>query len=105
MYGATHRGEPTVPKANTTDRGRVHLGLDVAKNSIAVAILRPDEVEPDTEKIAHDQSSIRRMIARLGDPRDLFACHEAGPTGYEFNRLLTSMGVRIGDAAWLAQLA
>jgi transposase len=94
MYGATHRGEPTVPKPNSTERGRIHLGLDVAKNSIAVAILRPGEVEPDTEKIAHDEPSIRRLIARLGDPRGLCACYEAGPTGYDLHRLLTSFGVR-----------
>ena len=94
MNGATHRGEPTVPTKKTTERGRIHLGLDVAKNSIAVAILRPDEVEPDTEKIGHDEASIRRLIARLGDPWDLFACYEAGPTGYDLSRLLTSIGVR-----------
>jgi transposase len=93
MYGATHRGEPTVPTTKTTERGRIHLGLDVAKNSIAVAILRPDELEPDTEKIGHDEVSIRRLIARVGDPRDLYACYEAGPTGYDLHRLLTSIGV------------
>jgi transposase len=83
-----------VPNANSTHQGRIHLGLDVAKNSIAVAILRPDELEPDVEKIAHDESSIRRLIARFEDPRTLVACYEAGPTGYELCRLLTSIGVR-----------
>jgi hypothetical protein len=87
MNGATHRGEPTVPTQKITDRDRIHLGLDVAKSSIAVAILRPDEVEPDTEKIAHDEASIRRLIARFDDPRQLVACYEAGPTGYELCRL------------------
>jgi len=83
-----------VPNAKITNRGRIHLGLDVAKNSIAVAILRPDEVEPDTEKTAHDEASIRRLIARFDHPRELVACYEAGPTGYELHRLLTSIGVR-----------
>ena len=83
-----------MPTQNVTDRGRIHLGLDVAKNSIAVAILRPDEVEPDTEKIGHDEVSIRRLIARFDDPGDLVACYEAGPTGYDLHRLLTSIGVR-----------
>jgi len=76
-----------VPTQKITDRDRIHLGLDVAKSSIAVAILRPDEVEPDTEKIAHDEASIRRLIARFDDPRQLVACYEAGPTGYELCRL------------------
>jgi transposase len=83
-----------VPTQKITDRDRIHLGLDVAKSSIAVAILRPDEVEPDTEKIAHDEASIRRLIARFDDPRQLVACYEAGPTGYELCRLLSAIGVR-----------
>ncbi len=35
---------------NSTQRGLIYLGLDVAKDSIAVGVLRPDEVVPDTEK-------------------------------------------------------
>lgn len=71
-----------------------HLGLDVAKNSIAVGILRPGDDVPDVDKIFHDEPSVRRLIERLGDVRELYACYEAGPTGYELHRLLTSMGVR-----------
>jgi transposase len=37
---------------------------------------------------------VRRLVGRLGDPRWLRACYEAGPTGYELARLLHSMGVR-----------
>ena len=83
-----------MPNNNSTQRGLIYLGLDVAKDSIAVGILRPDEVVPDTEKIFHDEASIRRLINRFSDPRQLRACYEAGPTGYELYRLLTSMGVR-----------
>jgi hypothetical protein len=92
-YGATNRGEPTVPATNPTQRGFIHLGLDVAKDSIAVGILRPDDVVPDTERIFHDEASIRRLIGRFEDPRRLRACYEAGPTGYELHRLLSSIGV------------
>ena len=79
---------------NSTQRGLIYLGLDVAKDSIAVGILRPDEVVPDTEKIFHDEASVRRLINRFDDPRQLRACYEAGPTGYELYRLLASIGVR-----------
>jgi hypothetical protein len=34
-----------------------HLGLDVHKDTIAVAVLRPDEAEPDERTIAHTDSS------------------------------------------------
>jgi transposase len=74
--------------------GLIHLGLDVHKDTISVAILAPDRDGPDVERIPHDEASVRRLVGRLGDPRWLRACYEAGPTGYELARLLHSMGVR-----------
>ena len=59
-----------------------------------MAILTPDRDGPDVERIPHDEVSVRRLVGRLGDPRWLRACYEAGPTGYELARLLHSMGVR-----------
>jgi transposase len=70
------------------------LGLDVHKDTISVAILAPDRDGPDVERIAHDEVSVRRLVGRLGDPRLLRACYEAGPTGYELARLLERMRVR-----------
>jgi transposase len=70
-----------------------HLGLDVHKDTISAAILAPDRDGPDVERIAHDEASIRRLVGRLGNPRGLRACYEAGPTGYDLARLLDSMGV------------
>ena len=83
-----------MPNIYSTQRGLIYLGLDVSKDSIAVGILRPDEVVPDTEMIFHDEPSIRRLINRFDDPRQLRVCYEAGPTGYELHRLLSSIGVR-----------
>jgi hypothetical protein len=74
-------------------RGPVHLGMDVAKDAIAVGILAWGEEVPVVERIAHDAVSVRRLVARFGDPAMLRACYEAGPTGYELHRLLVSMGV------------
>jgi transposase len=74
--------------------GPTHLGLDVHKDTISVAILALDRDGPDVERIAHDEASVRRLVGRLGDPRWLRACYEAGPTGYELTRLLAGMGVR-----------
>jgi transposase len=77
----------------------IHLGLDVSKDWIAVGVLRPEERVADVEKIAHDEESIRRVVARLGSPARLWACYEAGPTGYELYRLLVRLGVRCDVAA------
>jgi transposase len=74
-------------------RGVVHLGLDVSKDWVLVGVLRPDEQVPDTEKVFHDEESVRRLVHRVGHPAQLRACYEAGPTGYELHRLLTSLGV------------
>jgi transposase len=72
----------------------IHLGLDVHKDTISVGILRPDQQIPDVERITHDEASVRRLVGRLGNPRRLRACYEAGPTGFELARLLHSMDLR-----------
>jgi transposase len=69
------------------------LGLDVHKNTISAGILRRGDDTADVEKISSDDDAVRRLIARLGNPRRLRACYEAGPTGYELARLLSSLGV------------
>ena len=71
----------------------IHLGLDVHRDTISVGILGPGEAVPAVDKIAHDEPSVRRLVGRLGDPRRLRACYEAGPTGFELARLLHSMGI------------
>jgi transposase len=71
----------------------IHLGLDVHKDTISVGILPTDQQVPDVERITHDEAAIRRLVGRLGNPRMLRACYEAGPTGFELARLLHSMGV------------
>jgi transposase len=75
-------------------RGLVHLGLDVSKDSISVAILAPDRDVAVVDKISSDAESVRRLIKRTGRASGIWACYEAGPTGYDLYRLLASMGVR-----------
>jgi transposase len=79
--------------ASVSHLGPIHLGLDVHKDTISVAILAPHREVPEVDRIPHDEASVRRLVGRLGDPRWLRACYEAGPTGYELARLLYSMGV------------
>ena len=71
-----------------------HLGLDVHRDSISVAILNPGHQVPDVERIFNDEESIRRLVGRFPEPALLRACYEAGPTGFDLARLLASMGVR-----------
>ena len=73
--------------------GPTYLGLDVHKDTISVAILAPDRESLEVDPIPHDEASVRRLVGRLGDPRWLRACYEAGPTGYELARLLDRLEV------------
>jgi transposase len=75
-------------------RGYVHLGMDVSKDSISVAILHPDRDVAVTDKISSDAESVRRLIKKMGRPSGIWVCYEAGPTGYDLYRLLNSMKVR-----------
>lgn len=70
-----------------------HIGLDVHKETIAVATLRPEALTCEERVIPNTPEAIRRLIARMGDPTLLRACYEAGPTGYDTHRLLNSLGV------------
>src|SRR4030095_16350264 len=72
--GRSHiRKEPAVP--SVSHLGPTHLGLDVHKDTISVAILTPDRDGPEVERIPHDEPSVRRLVGRLGDPRWLRACY------------------------------
>lgn len=70
-----------------------HLGLDVHKETIAVATLRPGAVACEERVIPNTPEAIRKLVAGMGDPALLRACYEAGPTGYDTHRLLSSLGV------------
>jgi transposase len=79
--------------ASVSHLAPTHLGLDVHKDTISVAILAHDRDGPDVERIPHDEASVRRLVGRVPAPRRLRACYEAGPTGFELARLLASMHV------------
>ncbi len=47
-------------------RGFVHLGMDVSKDSISVAVLHPDRDLAVVDKISSDAESVRRLIKTSG---------------------------------------
>lgn len=70
------------------------VGLDVHKDTIAVALLRPGvEVVCDSRTITHTPEAVRKLVASWADAGRVQACYEAGPTGYELHRLLSSLDV------------
>ena len=70
-----------------------HIGLDVHKDTIAVAVLRPGTIEVDERVIPNTPEAIRRLLRHYPDRSALSTCYEAGPTGYDTHRLITSLGI------------
>jgi transposase len=70
------------------------LAMDVHKNTISTGLLEPGSTSPVLDKISADDESVRRLIARFDDPAQVWACYEAGPTGYELARTLRRAGMR-----------
>lgn len=54
-------------------------GWDVHKDTISVAVLHPGQEVPATDRIFHDEPSVRRLIDRCADRRLLRVCYEAAP--------------------------
>ena len=75
-------------------RDLIHLGLDVHKKTISVAVLAPGRDEPSTSLISSDPDAVARLVAGFDRPAELIACYEAGPTGYDLARQLAGLGVR-----------
>ncbi|WP_342768247.1 IS110 family transposase [Fontibacillus phaseoli] len=71
------------------------VALDVSKEKIVVAIADSNGESPRYYgSIPHSAAALRKLIKELGPTDTLSFCYEAGPTGYETYRRITSMGVK-----------
>jgi transposase len=75
------------------ERSKVHVGLDVHKDSITVGAA---EAGPERGRVvgktAHDVNKLLKMLTKLGQPEQLHIVYEAGPTGYGLQRALQARG-------------
>ena len=72
-----------------------YLGIDVHADSLVSAIAeagRNGEVR-SLGAIPNSLVAVRRLVAKLGGPKGLRACYEAGPCGYALYWQLTRLGV------------
>lgn len=73
---------------------KVHVGLDVHKDSIAIAVAEAGRSPGRLiGQIAHDVPRLLKALARLGAPDTVHVVYEAGPTGYGLQRALSAKGV------------
>jgi len=77
----------------TRNTALTYVGLDVHRDTISAAVLDGSHDRIEVQRLAHDDVSVRRFVDSFGDRARIRACYEAGPTGYELQRLLTSLGV------------
>jgi len=73
-----------------------YVGLDVHKDTIAVAVAEPGRAEPLYRgEIANTPKKVEKLIGKLSDAYDggvLLFCYEAGPCGYGLYRQLIASG-------------
>ncbi len=75
------------------ERSKLHVGLDVHKDSISVGAADPGrERGRVVGKTAHDVTKLLKMLVKLGQPEQLHVVYEAGPTGYGLQRALQARG-------------
>lgn len=78
------------------DEVKKFVGMDVHKNQITVAVADADSMEVRSHgKIENTESSLRRLLRKLGEPHELCFCYEAGFCGYEIYRQLNAMGAHV----------
>jgi hypothetical protein len=73
---------------------RIYLGMDVSRDMIAVAVLRPGEDVPAVEVISSDGEMVRRLIGKFADRSP------ARPAAHCGRWRPGRMGARCAGAGW-----
>lgn len=75
------------------ERTKIHVGLDVHKDSISVAAAEPGRAPGRLiSKVTHDVNKLLKVLAKIGQAEQLHIVYEAGPTGFGLQRALKAKG-------------
>lgn len=71
----------------------IHLGMDVHKESITIAVL-PEGAKAPTrlDRLANDLPKLKRYLERVSRDGDIRACYEASGAGYVLQRAMREWG-------------
>lgn len=70
------------------------VGLDVHKETIAVAVADSGRAAPRSLGVIHnDLDELRKILRKVGSPNHLRVCYEAGPCGYVVYRFLRRLKI------------
>jgi len=85
-----------VQEAGRPRGGAVYVGLDVHKETIAVAVAEAGREEPTYRgEVAHTRKAVGKLLERLSREyagQGLLFCYEAGPCGYGLYRQIVAAG-------------
>lgn len=82
-----------MPAAAVPTLPTIHLGLDVHKDSVTIAVLPAGAPSPTrVDKLPNDPARLRRYLDRLATQGTLRCCYEASGAGYVLYRLLRDWG-------------
>ena len=77
---------------SVTDASTIRfVGLDVHKDTIAVAVADGSLSAKILSTIPNDLATLLKTLRRLGPPESIVCCYEAGPTGYGLYRQLKAV--------------
>jgi transposase len=75
------------------ERSKIHVGLDVHKDSITVAAAdHGREKARLVGKVVHDVNKLLKLLTKMGTAEQLHLVYEAGPTGFGLQRALSTKG-------------
>ena len=71
----------------------IFVAIDDSKRTLVLGILRPGADAPEMRSIPNEPRHVRRLFDRVKREGPVRVCYEAGPSGYDLYRQLTTLGV------------